>query len=78
MSLDAAIAGLQAEINALGTPIANPSLADAPADWYTVRAKSLALSMLKAAKVRGATSPADLESYRRQCRQYFVNELGPG
>ncbi len=72
MSLLLAIEQLQAEVElleAVKPPEGSPA-------WFIFRAKSTALSMLKAAAARHLLDPIGFENYRRACRRYFTAEVG--
>ena len=72
MSLDAAVDQMQAEVDILMAQklqIGGPS-------WFMLGAKATSLSMLKSAQKRALRDAPSFERYRKQCRAYFVNEIG--
>jgi len=75
MSLPAAIKILQAEVDGFGqgTPRAPK---EGTADWYVLRAKSLALSTLKRAdQLALAYSPAQAERFFASCGKTLKHEV---
>lgn len=70
MSINLAIKQLDADVLALGSPPAGSTA------WFRLRALSTAASMLRAAEQKALEDPETFETYRRQCRHVFVNELG--
>jgi len=60
--VDEAIAALQAEVEALGFP------PEGTKQWYLRQAKSLGLSMLRAAMVQRQTDPVSLDQFRKKLR----------
>lgn len=76
MSLELAIEQLQAEIDMLDVPHLRHRDGIGTAPWFMLRAKSTALSMLKAAQKRRMIDPSSFEQYRRKARKHFAVELG--
>lgn len=70
--LDSAIAMLEEEISRLGTPASPANGEAASALWWTLRAKSTGLSLLKAMRQRGITDPVAADAYRRDVRVALV------
>lgn len=69
MSLDAATVQLEAEI----ALIAGRRPAQGTPQWFLLQVKSLGLSTLKSAKVRGLVDAQGFDLYRRQCRATFID-----
>ena len=60
--MDGAITALQAEVEELGFP------PEGTKQWYLRQAKSLGLSMLRAASVQHQTDPVSLDQFRKKLR----------
>ena len=60
--MDEAILVLQAEVEALGFP------PEGTKQWYLRQAKSLGLSMLRAASAQRQTDPVSLNQFRKKLR----------
>lgn len=69
-NLKTALAQLDAEIETIRSP------QEGSVAWFRLRALSTAASMLRAADVRSFEDPQTFETYRRKCRNLFVNEIG--
>lgn len=68
--LDVAIAELELEVTALGAP--DP----ATVGWFTLRAKSTGLTMLRVLKQRGLQDdPAAAENFRKNARKVIVKDV---
>ena len=76
--LDGAIALLEEEISALGTPASPASGENASSTWWLLRAKSTGLSLLKALRQKGLTDPVAADSYRKDLRIKLVAAGEPG
>lgn len=75
--LDSAIAALEDEVSKLGTPPAPASGGAASALWWTLRAKSTGLSLLKALRAKGILDPEMADSYRKELRAGLVADGDP-
>lgn len=70
--LDSAIAMLEEEISRLGTPASPANGEAASALWWTLRAKSTGLSLLRALRAKDILDPVMAENYRKDIRVALV------
>ena len=61
-NLEEAIAQLEAEVEATGTPYVGSIL------WWVLRARSQGLSLLKALQAKGISDPVVAENFRKKTR----------
>ena len=67
--MDEAIVILQTEIEALQALRNGRGPQEGTTEWWLLRGKSIGLSMLRAMKVAGCTTPVAAEAYRKTLRK---------